>query len=153
MSIKVMNIKLNDFGKEKSLRSDVQYILFQKNIKKEKYYSFKELFDFAMNNKVCVDKLEKFKYSEIGNVDKNGYVEPVDLDNNERRIEDEDYYKKIDKGDILKAKTDDILISKVRPNLKKYVRITEENKEIYYTTAFIHLIPKKIKTIMSMLLE
>ncbi len=153
MSIKVMNIKLNDFGKEKSLRSDVQYILFQKNIKKEKYYSFKELFDFAMNNKVCVDKLEKFKYSEIGNVDKNGYVEPVDLDNNERRIEDEDYYKKIDKGDILKAKTDDILISKVRPNLKKYVRITEENKEIYYTTAFIHLIPKKIKTIIYYMLR
>ena len=153
MSIKVMNIKLNDFGKENSLRSDVQYILFQKNIKKEKYYIFKELFDFSTNNKVCIDDLEKFKYSEIGNVDKNGYVEPVELDNNERKIEEDDYYKKIDKGDILKAEMNDILISKVRPNLKKYVRITTENEDIYYTTAFIHLIPKKLKMIIYYMLR
>ena len=148
MSIKIMNVKLNDLGKEASLRSDVQYILFQKNIKKDKYYTFKELFSFRINNKVCVDDLEKFKYSEIGNVDKNGYVEPVELDNNDRKIEDDDYYKKIDKGDILKAEKNDILISKVRPNLKKFVRITKENEDIYYTTAFIHLIPKKLDTII-----
>lgn len=148
-----MNIKLNDLGKETSLRSDVQYILFQKNIKKDKYYTFKELFSFRINNRVCVDDLEKFKYSEIGNVDKNGYVEPVELDNSERKIEDDDYYKKIDKGDILKAEKNDILISKVRPNLKKFVRITKDNEEIYYTTAFIHLIPKKLETIIYYLLR
>lgn len=153
MAINVMNIKLNDFGKENSLRNDVQYILFQKKIKKEEYYSFKELFDFSTNNKVCVDDLEQFEYSEIGNVDKNGFVLPVILDNNERKLEDEDYYKKIDKGDILKANIDDVLISKVRPNLKKYVRIVPENQKIYYTTAFIHLVPKKLKKVIYYMLR
>ncbi|MDR3151124.1 MAG: hypothetical protein LBU14_06225 [Candidatus Peribacteria bacterium] len=67
---------------------------------------------------------------------------------NERNVEDEDYYKKIEKGDIIQVKKGEILISKVRPYLKKYVYIDENNNDIFYTSAFIHLKPKKIGKIL-----
>ena len=41
-----------------------------------------------------------------------------------------------------------IIISKVRPNLKKFVFIDENNKNYYYTSAFIHLRPKKLNKIL-----
>ena len=59
-----------------------------------------------------------FKYCEISNAKKSGDVIPVDLNFENRNLEDENYYSKIEKGDITAVNIDDILIAKVRPNLK-----------------------------------
>jgi len=149
MALKQFTIDFQEFGKEKSFRYDIDFIAFQHNFLVENFYSFNELFSFSKENKVETEELEDdFYYSEIGNVSKDGDVEPVKLNFNERRKEEENYYKKIEKGDIIKVKENEILLSKVRPNLKKYVLINSNNKDYYYTSAFVHLIPKKINKIL-----
>ncbi|MBU3968774.1 hypothetical protein KJ991_00985 [Patescibacteria group bacterium] len=40
------------------------------------------------------------------------------------------------------------MISKVRPNLKKYVFVDKDSKDYFYTSAFIHLIPRKLNKIL-----
>ena len=115
----------------------------------DNYYSFGDLFSIRTDTIVKKESLiDDFLYCEIGNVDKQGNVFPLSLNFDERSLEDESYYKKIEKGDILKADKDDILIAKVRPNLRKYVRITDEIKDIFFTTAFIHIKPKIMPEIM-----
>jgi len=149
MALKQFTIDFKEFGKEKSFRYDVDFIAFQHNFLVGNFYSFNKLFSFSKENKVEIEELEDdFYYSEIGNVSKDGDVEPVKLNFNERREEEENYYKKIEKGDIIKAKENEILLSKVRPNLKKYVLINSYNNDCYYTSAFVHLIPKKINKIL-----
>ncbi|MFZ2969971.1 MAG: hypothetical protein WA063_02380 [Minisyncoccia bacterium] len=149
MPLKQFTIDFRELGKEKSFRYDVDFVNFQNEFLAERFYSFNDLFAFASENKVDVEKLDDdFFYSEIGNVSKEGDVEPVKLNFNDRKEEEENYYKKIEKGDIIKAKENEILISKVRPNLKKYVFIDQNNKDYFYTSAFIHLIPKKLNKIL-----
>jgi len=149
MSLKQFTIDFKELGKEKSFRYDFDFINFQNGFLVKRHYSFNDLFSFSSENKVDVEKLDDvFFYSEIGNVSKEGNVEPVILNFNERKKEKENYYKKIEKGDIIKVKKNEILISKVRPNLKKYVLIDEDNKDYFYTSAFIHLVPKKINKIL-----
>jgi len=149
MSLKTFIIDFQNIGKEKSFRYDVDFVDFQNDFLAENYYSFNDLFEFQKNNKVDIETLDDdFFYSEIGNVSKEGEVEPVKLNFNERKEEEENYYKKIEKGDIIQVKENDILLSKVRPNLKKYVLIDDDNKKYYYTSAFIHLKPKKLNKIL-----
>ena len=50
-------------------------------------------------------------------------------------------YKKIEKGDIIFPNKNSILISKIRPYLRKNVLITENNN-FFYTKAFIQIRPK-----------
>ncbi len=61
----------------------------------------------------------------------------MDLAEKERLI------KKIENGDIFKPEKDSLLIASVRPNLKKFVPITSEEQEFYFTKAFIYLRPKQ----------
>lgn len=149
MPLKQFTIDFRNLGKEKTFRYDVDFLNFQKDFLAGRFYSFRDLFAFASENKVDVEKIDDdFLYSEIGDVSKEGDVEPVKLNFNDRKEGEENYYKKIEKGDIIKAEENEILISKVRPNLKKYVFINKDNKDYFYTSAFIHLIPKKLNKIL-----
>lgn len=148
MGVKIYNIDLPKMASEPSLRNDSNFISFENTIAK-RFYKFKDLFDIVSDHKVSLDNLnEEFSYVEIGNADKSGKVFPVELNFNVRLVEDEDYYKKIEKGNIIKVQIGDILISKVRPNLKKIIFIDEKKSKYYYTSAFIHVRPKVMGKIM-----
>lgn len=144
----IQNATFGDICSEKTLRYDVDYIKYHQALAKD-FYTFNELFSIKGAQSCTEEELSKdFAYCEIGDSDKNGDVSPVILNFENRRLEDESYYTKIEKGDISSVELDDILISKVRPNLKKYIRITEEKKDIFYTTAFIRLQAKEMPDLM-----
>ena len=132
--------KLSQLPKEKSLRFDVDFIECFSSQKDEKYSTYKELFDFVENEKVDLDNLDSFDYVEIGNIEKNGDINPVNLSFDNRNEENENYFKKIEKGDILKPKFGDILMSSIRPYLNKNILIS--NESVYFTKAMIQLRPK-----------
>ncbi len=149
MGLKTFTTDFQNISKEKTFRYDIDFIDFQNNFLVEQYYSFNDLFEFQKNNKVDIDNLDDdFFYSEIGNVSKEGDVNPIKLNFTERNEEEENYYKKIEKGDIIQVVENDILLSKVRPNLKKYILVDNENEKYFYTAAFIHLKPKKLNKIL-----
>lgn len=139
---------LLNLSQEKSLRYDVDYIKYRQN-RNDSYYSFNDLFSIELPKVINEDALfEDFAYCEIGDSDKNGDISPVILNFEHRNLQDENYYKKIENGDIASVNIDDILISKVRPNLKKYVRITDEKKDVFFTTAFIRLRAKEMPDVL-----
>jgi len=149
MPLKHFTVDFQELGKEKSFRYDVDFVNFQNEFLVDRYYSFNDLFVVSSKDKVDIEtRDDDFLYAEIGNVSKDGDVEPVQLNFNERKKEEENYYKKIEKGDIIQAQENDILLSKVRPNLKKYVFIGGDTKNYFYTSAFIHLEPKKLNKIL-----
>lgn len=135
----VSTANLNDFSHEASLRMDVDYFNYLKNIPAS-YYSFDDLFELVDSEKVDLTLLDTdFKYNEIGDVSKEGDVEPNILNFNDRNLLNEDLFKKIEKGDIMAVDLGDILISKVRPNLKKYIYIDNTLADQFFTTAFIKI--------------
>jgi type I restriction enzyme S subunit len=139
MGVNIVKKRLSDFYSEESLRYDYKYISsFQ--VSSQDFYSYKNLFDFVPYEKVDIDLLDKFKYAEIGNVNKLGEVESIELTFADRKEEHESLFKKIEKGDIIKPKAGDILISKIRPYLNKNVLVATEAE--YFTKAFIHIRPK-----------
>jgi len=149
MGLNIANICLENINKEYSLRYDADYLMFQNDFNINKYYSFNDLFIIEKKKEINLNEIdEDFLYAEIGNVTKQGDVFPVLLNFNKRYEINENYFKKIKKGDIIKTNIDDILLSKVRPNLKKYVLINEKNVNIYYTSAFIQLRPQKMSKIL-----
>ncbi|MDR3274606.1 MAG: hypothetical protein LBS81_01175 [Endomicrobium sp.] len=93
--------------------------------------SFNDLFEFPIGKKIDINSLDDFLYAEIRNVSKDGEVESMKLNFDDRNFEEEDYYKKIEKGDIIQTNENSISISKVRSNLKKYVFIDDENKNYF----------------------
>ena len=127
------------FASEISLRFDYLFNNYVTQISGD-YYTYKELFEIVEYSKVDISKLSTFKYAEIGNVEKTGEVNPVTLSINHRNELNESLFKKIEKGDIIKPKKGDILISKIRPYLNKNVLI--DDREIYFTKAFIQIRPK-----------
>lgn len=139
MGIIYQKQRFSDFSSEISLRNDFKYI---NSLSKEdkSFYTFKKIFDFVSYISTNLSELDDFLYAEIGNVSKNGEVNPVQLSFNDRNEENENLFKKIEKGDIIKPLKGDILISKIRPYLNKIVLIADD--EIYYTKAFIHIRPK-----------
>ncbi|MDQ6952057.1 MAG: hypothetical protein Q9M15_00825 [Mariprofundaceae bacterium] len=153
MGLRQFDITLDQFSAEASLRCDTDFIDFSR-IPKEKSFSFGTLFDVVEYEKkdrlALIDDIEDipFQYSEIGNVTKQGDVEAVTLDFSTRDELVEDYFKKIEKGDIQTAQAGNILLSKVRPNLKKYVLIDGDLTDIFYTTALIQLRPKKLNKLL-----
>lgn len=139
---------LHDISNEKSLRFDVDYIKYQQ-AHADGFYAFNELFSIVSEGGYDDSVLTgEFKYCEIGDSDKNGDIVPVSLNFDLRNLEDESYYTKIEKGDITAVDLDDILIAKVRPNLKKYIRITSDKQDVYYTTAFIRLKAKEMPELL-----
>jgi len=153
MGLRQFDIKLDQLSAEASLRCDTDFIDFSRT-PKEKSFFFGDLFDVVEYEKkdrlALINNIEDipFQYSEIGNVTKQGEVEAVTLDFSARDELVEDYFKKIEKGDIQTAQTGNILLSKVRPNLKKYVLIDEYTSKVFYTTALIQLKPKKLNKLL-----
>lgn len=133
---------LKKIAQEFTLRFDVNYMRVNISNQTENYYSFFDLFDIIENDKVDYSSQDDFKYAQIGDVSPDEKVNPVSLNFDLREAIYEDYYKKIEKGDIIKVNIGDILISKVRPYLKKIIFINKDISDIYYTNAFIHLRPK-----------
>ena len=148
MNMNIQTIDISTISSEKTLRQDYDYHKYQTKLN-GLIYSFSELFEIVPKSKIALSQLnQQFRYCEISDVDKNGDVFPQILNFEERNLLQENYYKKIEKGDIISVQEDDILISKIRPNLKKYVRITKENEDIYFTSAFIHLRAKMMPEIL-----
>ncbi|WP_207551839.1 hypothetical protein [Rodentibacter trehalosifermentans] len=131
--------RLSSFCSEKSLRCDYKYASSFEVSYKE-CYSYKDLFDFISYKKIELAQLDSFQYSEISNVNKLGEVEPITLSFSNRQEENESLFKKIEKGDVIKPISGDILISKIRPYLNKNILV--ENGDVYFTKAFIHIRPK-----------
>ena len=157
MGLKTFTINFSEFSAETSNRFDVSFIDFNK-IAKQSTYSFGDFFDvqsFEKKDRLSLleDIDDDFYYAEIGNSTKQGDVIPEKLNLDDRNELVADYFKKIDKGDIQKAKIGNILLAKVRPNLKKYIFIDEEKEKYFYTTAFINLKPKKLGKILYYLLR
>jgi len=153
MGLRQFDIQLDKFSAEASLRCDMDFIDFSRT-PKEKSFSFGALFDVVEYEKkdrlALIDDIEDipFQYSEIGNITKQGDVEAVTLDFSTRDELVEDYFKKIEKGDIQTVQAGNILLSKVRPNLKKYVLINNDLTDVFYTTALIQLRPKKLNKLL-----
>lgn len=142
------NTTLFNISQEKSFRYDFTYLKFNQEYTKN-YIPFNELFSIEDSSSNLEHDLNSdFYYCEIGNADKEGDISPVLLNFDNRCLEDENYYKKIEKGDIISVDNDDILISKVRPNLKKFVRITNDKKDIFFTKAFIRIKAKEMPSIL-----
>jgi len=146
MAVKTFEVKFSDLAKEYSSRFDCDFLDFSIKEKQKNDYSFNDLFDFIQREKVDIENLKTFNYAEIGNVEKTGDVGFVSLNFNNRNELNENYFSKIEKGDILKPELNDILISSVRPNLKKFVFVNKEESDSYFTKAFIHLRPKGINS-------
>jgi len=148
--MKITKTHLYDLSKEITLRNDYQYIDYYNKKETDEYYGFYDLFEIidARRNIELTD--EDFKYAEIGMTNSDNEVFPITLNFNNRNedLNNESLYKKIDKGNIIKPQINDILISKVRPNLKKIIFIDEEKSNIYFTSAFICIRPKKMSKIL-----
>lgn len=142
MGCRIQNVNSSYIAKEYTLRSDTNYILTDIKMSDTENYRFDELYEIIDNDAVALDGLTTFKYAEISDVTSEGDVYPVLLDIDERNEMNENYFKKIEKGDIICVKENDILISKIRPYLKKIIFIDESNCDIFYTSAFIHIRPR-----------
>lgn len=142
MGIMITLNNLTLFSKSKDFRNDFKYINFIQNSPNE-FYLAKDLFQIIEYKKIDLENLknkENFKYCEIGNVSKDGDINPVLLSFDDRNELNENYFKKIEKGDIILPQKEDILISSIRPYLTKNVYI-DYDEEIYYTKAFIQIRP------------
>lgn len=147
MGLKIENIPFKQIRKENSFRFDVDFLSFNSKKTSDNSIPFSELFEIVEKEKVDVDELENLKYAEITDVEKTGDVNPNYLDINKRDELTENYLKKIEKGDIILPLINDILISSVRPNLKKFVFVNKDD-DIHYTKAFIQLRPKQFPEIL-----
>ena len=152
--MKTAVIGFQQISKERTLRSDYAFQSYLSNnaSSDDSYYSFGELFDICENKFDC-DKLRgKFRYCQISDVSKEGIPYPVTLNFDARDLLDENYYKKIEKGDIIEVDTDDILLSFLLPQDKtligKFLRVNELYSDIYFTNAFIRIKPKVFPEVM-----
>ena len=147
MGVKFINEKISEISKEKSLRFDFDFLEYYQKKSKDKYYQFKELFHFYKGDLDVLPE-DNFLYAQIWDTTKDGDVMPVDLNFSERNEINEDYYKKIEKWDIMYAEIWNILLSKVRPNLRKFIRIDEDNNQVLFTKAFLNLKPTTLWKIL-----
>ncbi|MDI2586600.1 restriction endonuclease subunit S [Psychrobacillus sp. NEAU-3TGS] len=142
--MKIKHQKMSEFSSEPTLRFDFKFIVGNVTDDKD-YYTYKSLFKIIPYKKCEIDLDTTIQYAEIGNVSKLGEVFPVALSNDNRNELNEDLFKKIEKGDIISPEKGDILLSSIRPYLNKVVLIREDeftnNKDIYFTKAFIQIRP------------
>jgi len=141
MELKYFFVKLSDLAREQTLRSDVDFVQSFITNRPVSYYPFSQIFEMVERDSVDVKELDDFSYCEIGDVDSNGEVYPILLNINNRNELNESYFKKIEKGDIRSVRVGDILITSVRPNLRKFVYIDSLKSDIFFTKAFLHLRP------------
>lgn len=140
--MKIKKFNVSDISKENTIRFDSNYLNYIQQIDNTDSIKLTDIYELIEIKSVEYPVDEDFKYCQIGDVNSNGICNPVIINFEEKDVALDDYYKKISKGDIFKPNIGDILISKVRPYLKKIVYITEDIKNIYFTKAFICLRPK-----------
>lgn len=143
--MKTNYIDLFQISKEKSLRNDCVYQALATRRKQSihPYYTFKELFTIVEEKVNHEEIVGDFKYCQISDVSKEGIALPVTLDFDDRDLLNENYYKKIEKGDIMSVQENDILLSFLLPQdvntIGKFMRIKADVSDIYFSTAFIKL--------------
>ena len=143
MGLNINKVNLNILGSEHSLRFDFNFVNYkEKQEDCTSYYTFLDLYEIIDKEFVSLEDLDYINYVEIGDISKSGDINPNSLNLFDRNELNESYFKKIDKGDILRAYSGDILISSIRPNLKKLVLIDAESEKYYYTKALLQLRPK-----------
>lgn len=140
--MKIRQFNVSDISRENTIRFDSNYLNYVQQIDNNDSIKLTDIYELIEIKSVDYPSDEDFKYCQIGDVNSNGMCNPVIINFEEQDVALDDYYKKISKGDIFKPNVGDILISKVRPYLKKIVYITEDIKDIYFTKAFICLRPK-----------
>jgi hypothetical protein len=148
MAVKYFEASGKVVSQERTLRLDMKYLYSQHTSASLSFYSFSDLFKIVTNDKVNIDMLDDFQYVEIGNVSKTEDVYAVSLNFNSRNDLTENYYKKIEKGDIIKVRKGDILMSKVRPYLKKIIFIDNDLSKCYFTSAFIDIHPVRMPKVL-----
>ncbi len=145
MEITFLQTRLSDFNKERTLRFDVKFHnVFTKVIETKETTPFFNFFEIGI--KKCDEyDINEIKYVEIGSVNNESEIEAFDLSDNKQLdlAEKERLIKKIENGDIFKPDKGGILIASVRPNLKKFISITDNEQDLYFTKAFICLFPKQ----------
>lgn len=151
--MKTRTINITKIGEERSLRADfVFHNHFSDFDKTKEYYDFDELFEIDDTKYDYTDIQGDFRYCQIGDVSKFGDALPICLNFENRNLIDENYYKKIEKGDIIKVNENDILISFLLPQdiaiVGKFLRVTPNISDVYFTNAFIHVIPKKMPDVL-----
>jgi type I restriction enzyme, S subunit len=152
--MKINTVNIVQLSQEKTLRNDCIYqrMASKRNSQNGEFYSFKELFDAKEEKIAASDIVGCFRYCQIGDVDKGGTPHPVTLDFDIRDLTDEDYYKKIEKGDAMRVKENDILMSFLLPQdvsiLGKFTRIGPEESDILFSTAFLRLVAHKYPEVL-----
>lgn len=118
MNMNIQTIDISTISAEKTLRQDYDYHKYKTKLN-GLIYSFSELFEIVPKSKIALSQLnQQFRYCEISDIDKNGDVFPQILNFEERNLLQENYYKKIEKGDIISVQEDDILILKYARTLR-----------------------------------
>lgn len=146
---KILYSNLLDIASEFTLRVDFGFVEMNQRLTTDEYYTFDDLFSIVDDEDVVdIVSLESFFYAEIGNTNCYNQVFPYMLSWDEQNEFNEPIFKKISKGDIINVEPGDILISKVRPYLKKFIFITEELSNVYFTSAFIHIRPRSNNKIL-----
>ena len=132
-------IEISKFAQDESIRIDFNYINY---LNKTKTNS--KLSNFIYNEEMAkIEHPDEFDYVEIGDLNSKGEITPNSINLNIRNFDNEDVIKKIENGNIQSVVKNDILLSSVRPNLKKILLIDDSNKHLYFTKAF-HKIRSKI---------
>jgi hypothetical protein len=143
MGVNFYQTSLSDFNKEKTLRFDVKFhSVFTKIVETKETSPFLNF--FKVEEKKCPEvDINEIKYVEIGSVNNEDEINPFNLTDNKQLdlTEKERLLKKIENGDIFKPERGGMLISSVRPNLKKFIPVANTEKDLYFTKAFIYLLP------------
>jgi len=132
-------INTSNFANESSIRIDFNYVNYLNNTDINSKLS---KFILAKENQTA-DPPEEFKYVEIGDLNSKGKISPNKVNLNIRNFDNEDLIKKIENGNIQSVEINDILISSVRPNLRKIIIIDEKINKYFFTKAF-HKIKSRI---------
>lgn len=140
--MKIIKFKLSEISHENTLRCDSNYMNYIFDNNDDSQIRLTDIYDIIEDYDSSYPVSEDFEYCQIGDVTSNGICTPVTINFENQDISLNDYYKKIEKKDIFKPEKGDILISKVRPYLKKIVFINDNNENIYFTKAFLCLRPK-----------
>jgi len=155
MELKNFQVEFENFGKEHTLRFDSKFHSLYSNfirLSPENYISFIELIDIC-EPQTKLNDIEgaKINYAEISQVNGFGEVKPIEVeitDVERKDTEEIRLLKKIRQGDIIKPEKGSILLSSVRPYLKKFVLIDDINSDFYFTKAFITIKPKKVNALL-----
>lgn len=144
----IVKSNLSETAKDFTLRSDPKFVITQsKYQRRNDFYEYKYFDQITHNclvNEIPYDEENSIRYCEITDISKDGEVRPYNINPDEVEVGSEEsrIYKKIEKRDIIRVKEGNILISSVRPYLKKFVYIDKEKEQVFFTKALIMLNPK-----------